>query len=113
MDKKGKMMIIEAIGLTKKPLPGARFDIIKINPKVREGMEKLTIELTREEAEALMDCIAIVDRSKRAGILIITKVAEFRLKQVSLNDLWIKIFGAHEKKFMQIPQGIEEKSAGS
>lgn len=79
----------------------------------KRKMENMKIEFSKEEAEALMDCVAIVDRSKRVGVLMITKVAEFRLKQVSLNDLWIKIFGAHEKKFMQIPQTKEEKRAGS
>ena len=76
-------------------------------------MENMTIELTKEEAEALMDCVAVTEKSRDVGALVIMKVEEFRLKQVDLGDLWIKIFGAHEKKFMQIPQRKDEKSAGS
>ena len=76
-------------------------------------MENMKIEFNREEAEALMECIAVIDKSRGCGILMMPKVAEFRINQVNLNDLWIKIFGAHEKKFMQIPQTKDEKSAGS
>ena len=76
-------------------------------------MGNMKIEFNREEAEALMDCVAIAEKSKKHGDLLITKVERFRLKQVSLNELWIKIFKVHEEKFMQIPQTKEEKSVGS
>ena len=76
-------------------------------------MENMKIEFNKEEAEALMDCVAVTKNSRDNGALMILKVEEFRLKQVNLDNLWIKIFGAHEKKFMQIPQKIEEKRVGS
>ena len=76
-------------------------------------VENMTIDFNREEAEALMECIAVIDKSKGCGILMMPKVAEFRINQVSLNDLWIKIFEAHEKKFMQISQINNQKSRGS
>ena len=70
-----------------------------------EGKEtKMRIELNQEEAEALMDCVAITSKSKGCGVFMMAKVAEFRLDKVSLDDLWVKIFKVHEKKFMQIPQ---------
>lgn len=67
---------------------------------------KIRIELSKEEAEALMECVAVTNKSKDCGILIMPKVAEFRLERVDLGDLWIRIFKAHERKFMQIPQSI-------
>lgn len=73
----------------------------------------MTIDFNREEAEALMDCVAITNKSRECGILTITNVAKFRLDQVDMGDLWIKIFEAHEKKFMQIPQINNQKSTGS
>lgn len=76
-------------------------------------MENMKIEFNKEEAEALMDCVAVTKNSRDYRTWTISEVEEFRLKQVNLDNLWIKIFGAHEKKFMQIPQRIEEKSAGS
>ena len=71
------------------------------------------IDFNREEAEALMECVAITNKSKESGILMMTEVAEFMINRVSLDDLWIKIFKAHEKKFMQIPQTNTQKSVGS
>lgn len=76
-------------------------------------MENMKIEFNREEAEALMECVAVIDKSKGCGVLMMPKVAEFRLDKVNLDNLWIKIFKAHEKKFMQIPQTKDEKSVGS
>ena len=79
----------------------------------KRKMENMKIEFNREEAEALMDCVAVTKNSRDYGALTISEVEEFRLKQVNLDNLWIKIFGAHEKKFMQIPQTKDEKSARS
>ena len=67
---------------------------------------KIRIELSKEEAEALMDCVAVTNKSKDCGVLMMPKVAEFRIEKVDLGDLWIRIFKAHERKFMQIPQSI-------
>ena len=76
-------------------------------------MENMKIEFNREEAEALMDCVAVTKNSRDYGALTIAEVEEFRLKQVDLDNLWIKIFKVHEEKFMQIPQTMDKKSVGS
>ena len=56
------------------------------------------INFNKEEIEALMDCVAIIDKSRKKGVLIISKVAEFRLNRVNLDNLWIKIFRENEKQ---------------
>ena len=63
-----------------------------------KATEKITIEFDKEETEALMDCVAVTDKSRESGILMIPKVAEFRLNRVKLDDLWIKIFRENEKQ---------------
>lgn len=77
----------------------------------KEG--KMRIEFNREETEALMDCVAVADKSKDCGILMMPTVAKFRLNKVNLDDLWVRIFKAHERKYMQIPQRNTINSAGS
>ena len=74
---------------------------------------KVRIEFNREEAEALLECVAVTDKSKGCGILMMPKVAEIRLDKVNLDNLWVRIFKAHERKYMQIPQRNTINSVGS
>ena len=71
-------------------------------------MEKIKIEVTREEHRAIMDCVTITRRSIEDGMLMVPKRAHERFKKIGLKELWLKIYETDMAKkpitFVQHPQ---------
>ena len=54
-------------------------------------------KLIKKEIEALMDCVAVTKKGIKDKSLKIPELAIARLKNVNLDDLWVKMFEASKK----------------
>lgn len=65
---------------------------------IKKVPTNITIKVTKEELQALMDCIAIADDSVSNQVLMVSMKAEKRIAKVNLDELWAKLFKIRKKE---------------